>query len=395
MKKDRAVYIAVFALISLILLCQYQVRAPKRGFSDYRVYYDAGKDMLEGRSIYEYNADEITPFKYAPVFAVFMAPISVFSKPVSAGIFFTLNMLWLFLIFEISRRMIFFEKMASGRQYLVFAAVFLISFRSILHCLHSGQVGILIVFLVLYGLFLIGRGRDIAAGFLIGFAVMIKYMPFVFVLYFLAKKKIKAACAVIAAMAFYAFLPSVITGFKANITLLGQWLPHITSTSLDGGSFLDIKNHSLWTITRRLAGAGNEMPALIATVVIFILTFYLILKPSPKDKQNNGKTLFIQSVDYAMLFIIMVLFNPNAWLHNFAAMVFPLTVVFYYLLKGGFKERGVLFLLIASFVLSSSGSYSIAGKAAQAMFEYYGAIICSSLLLFWALLIIKSKGCDA
>ena len=392
MKKDRVIYTAVFALISLILLCQYQARAPKRNFSDYRVYYDAGRDMIEGRNIYLYNAGEITPFKYAPVFAMFMAPISVFGKNVSAGIFFVLNILWIFLTLEISRRMIFFEEMSPWREYAVFAVVFLISFRALLHCLHSGQAGILIVFLAVCGLFFLSRGRDILAGFLIGFAVMIKYMPFIFVFYFLAKKRFKAAFAVILSMAFYALLPSVITGFKANMIMIGQWLPHITSTSLDGGSFLDIKNHSLWTIIRRLAGAGNELTALIAVVVLAAFLFFLAARPCRGFVEDAKRRIFFQSVDYGMLFIMMVLLNPNAWLHNFAAMVFPVMILVYYLFRCDFKDGVVFALLAASFVLSSSGSYAVGGKAAQAMFEYYGAVVCSSLLLFAALLKVKIKG---
>ena len=89
--------------------------------------------------------------------------------------------------------MIFFREITPNKEFLLLALVLIINSRFILHCLDSGQVGILISFLLVLGLFMLSLGKDWKAAFLIGLSVMIKYMPFLFVVYFLLKRKFKVA----------------------------------------------------------------------------------------------------------------------------------------------------------------------------------------------------------
>ena len=216
MIKAKLVYIIAFLSVALTLFIQYQVRAPKRDFSDYRVYYNAGRDILKGDNIYEYDSSEITPFKYAPVFALFMALFAIFSKGVSAGFFFILNLFCLYFIYKISKKLIFFDNLDFRKECLIFIMVFILSFRAILHCLHSGQVGILILFLILCGLYFISRRKEVKGAFFIGFAAMIKYTPFLFGVYFFLKKKYRAGMFVIISMLVYTVLPGFFVGFRPN-----------------------------------------------------------------------------------------------------------------------------------------------------------------------------------
>ena len=392
MVKGKIICVIIFLSVALALFVQYQVRAPKRDFSDYRVYYNAGRGILSGENIYVYESKEITPFKYAPVFAVFMAPFAVFSKGVSAGLFFILNLFCLYFIFMFSKKLIFFDGLGFRKECLISITVFVLSFRAILHCLHSGQVGILILFLVLYGLFFISRGKDIRGAFFIGFAVMIKYMPFLFVIYFFLKKKYKAGLFVAISMCAYAILPGFFVGFRSNFLYIRQWLPHITSTSLDGGSLLDIKNHSIWTMVRRFMPFDHNLLATLIVIAVFFVFMFFIVSKNKVAYKNDEIKRFYSCVDYGMIFIVMALFNPNAWLHNFVVLIFPYMIATYYLFRCNFKDRIVLVLLIASFILSSSGSYAIMGKAMQAAFEYYCAVIIASIILFGILARIKIKG---
>ena len=184
----RKIIIAILlGSLSLGLFIHYQVRAPKRNFSDYRVYYKAGRDVLEGKNIYVREIEEITPYKYSPVFAVFMSGLSIVNRKASASIFFILNLIFVFFIFKLSRKMIFFRGITTNKELLLLALVLIINSRFILNCLDSGQVGILISFLLILGLFLLSLGKYWKAAFLIGFSIMIKYMPFLFVIYFLQR----------------------------------------------------------------------------------------------------------------------------------------------------------------------------------------------------------------
>jgi hypothetical protein len=62
MIKRKAVSIILLLGLFSGLFIHYQARAPKRKFCDYRVYYKAGRDILEGKNIYVRENEEITPF---------------------------------------------------------------------------------------------------------------------------------------------------------------------------------------------------------------------------------------------------------------------------------------------------------------------------------------------
>ncbi|MCX5707300.1 MAG: hypothetical protein NTW13_06610, partial [Candidatus Omnitrophica bacterium] len=107
----KLIIIILLACLGLGLFIHYQFRAPKRDFSDFRVYYNAGKDILSGKNIYVRYSEEITPFKYSPVFAVFMSAFAVFDKRIAASLFFLVNLACLFFSFSLSRKLIFFQNL--------------------------------------------------------------------------------------------------------------------------------------------------------------------------------------------------------------------------------------------------------------------------------------------
>ena len=397
--------ISIILLFGLFfgLFMHYQARAPKRKFCDYRVYYNAGKDILEGKNIYLREKEEITPFKYSPLFAVAMVPLSSFSPKVSASIFFIINIIAILLIFKLSKKLIFFQELSPGQVSLILSITFIMSFRFILHCLDSGQVGLLTLFLSVLGLSFITGGMTPRANWncagvrqaakttgalLIGLSVMIKYMPFLFVFYFLRKKEFKIVLVILLSLILYCLLPGVFIGFKANIFYLKEWLPYITTTSLDQGSFAYIKNYSLWSLTARLfPGLGSQGMILVTLLMSAVLLFFILKKPKiPVESKLAG---FYNCLDYGMILLCIALFNPNAWPHNFVMMIFAYLLTVYYLFISNFKDKVILVLVSASFILASLGSESIVGNTLQNVFDNYASVTIGALLLFVALIKLK------
>ncbi len=373
--------------LGLGLFMQYQFRAPKRGFSDYRVYYNAGKDILTGKNIYVRASEEITPFKYSPSFAVFMAPFAIFDKRVSANLFFLFNLVCLYYCFWFSRKLIFFVDLSFKKTALIIFLVLILSFRAILHCLDSGQVGILILFLILLGLFSINKGKAVRGSFLIGYAGMIKYMPFIFGFYFLLKKSYKITLLIVFAFICFCLFPAIFIGLKTNFIYLKEWLPYITSTSLDQGSFLSIKNYSLWSVSKKLFPYYGEIFTSALTIVLFFIAVFLF--SFKKREKNTEISKLNDCVDYGMIFLSMALFNPNAWLHNFLVVIFPYMIVIYYLFRCNFKDKLVLLFVFFSFILFSLGSESLVGDKIQVISDSYSLVTWGVLFIFAALVKIK------
>lgn len=383
----KLIKIILLFCLSLGLFFHYQLRAPHRGFSDYRVYYNAGKDILLGKNIYVRESEEITDFKYSPVFAVSMVPFAIFDKRVSASLFFLFNLVCLYLSFWLSKRLIFFNKLAPKHEFLISILVFLLSFRAVLYCLDSGQVGIMILFLCLLGLFSISKKREARGSWLISFAGMIKYMPFIFGAYFFLRKRYRMVLLILFSFLIYCLLPSIFIGLKTNLNYLKEWLPYITSTSLDQGSFLDFKNLSLWSLSDRLFSGLGMIFGTLFTVSLFILAVFLF---SFRRKEENVKiNQLYDCSDYGMIFLSMALFNPNAWLHNFSVVIFPYMLVLYYSFICHFKDKIVLLFTFSSFILFSLESESIVGDKLQGVLESYSLVTWGVLFIFAALVKIK------
>jgi len=377
------------------LFMHYQSRwAPKKGFSDYRVYYKAGRDILEGKNIYK-NIDTlekegITPFKYSPLFALSMVFLSSFSLNVSASLFFIINIIAILLIFRLSKKLIFFQEVSPGKISLILSVAFILSFRFILNCLDVGQVGLLILFLLVLALSFISQGKKTTGALLIGLSVMIKYMPFLFVFYFLWKKEFKIVAVVLLSLILYCLLPGIFIGFKTNFFYLKEWLPYIVGNSFSRGTFANTRNYSLWSLTERLFPSLGSNAMILIILAMFTVLLFFILK---KHKISTEPKLagFYNCLDYGMILLCVALFNPNAWPHNFVMMVFSYLLTVYYLFICNFKDKVVLVLILASFILASGESKSIVGVTIRNIFDNYAPVTIGSLLLFVAL--IKLKFC--
>ena len=128
----------------------------------------------------------------------------------------------------------------------------------------------------------------------------------------------------------------------------------------------------------------------IVGILIFIVLFLFIIIRN-NEKNTVGELKFYNCIDYGLIFILIPLFNPNGWLHNFSTLIFPSMLVVYYLIVCNFKDKSVLLLLILYFLLSSIGSQSLVGESMQAIFERFSAVAFGSLFLFAALVMIKFK----
>ena len=80
---------------------RYLNRAPKRHFSDFRVYHATAEKFLASKDIYERDKESVTPYKYSPTFAFLFSFLGWFNIKTASLIFFTLNFmihLWLWLV---------------------------------------------------------------------------------------------------------------------------------------------------------------------------------------------------------------------------------------------------------------------------------------------------------
>ena len=393
--KRKYIVFIVIAIIFLGLFCRYGRRAPKRNYCDFRVYYVTAERFIQKQGIYGRPDEAITPFKYSPMFAFVLSPLSFFPQKCASFIFFTINFLSLIGIFVFSQKLIVKDKITFRQNVFLYIFTLICGSRFIFQVLDSGQVGIIITFLVILGLYYLEKKKEVLSSAFIALSTMFKYTSFIFLPYFFFRKKKKLVSFILLFIIIFCLLPAVYLGISAHSNYLKNWFPSITESSLDKSSWYDYKNQSLFSLTLRYftvdspyRGATASLSfnqGLILAFSICLLIYLLIILPGRKRQFGN-------SLDYSSLFICMALFNPNAWMHNFVVLIFAYMTLFYYLFRVKCKDKITLTLVIFSFMLMSLTGESIVGNTLENLFEELSSVTLGSLLLLVSLLRLKFRG---
>ena len=94
-------------------------------------------------------------------------------------------------------------------------------------------------------------------------------------------------------------------------------------------------------------------------------------------------------IDFAMLMVCMSLFNPNAWLLNFISLLLPVMLLIQHMVAIKGKDKFILFLLIAAFILTNLMSKDMLGKASENLGCVYSYTTFGALIIYTALLKLK------
>lgn len=379
------------------LLIRYLDRVPKRHYCDFRVYHHAAQDILAGKDIYFRETMEITPFKYSPFFAFLFVPLGMLPIKLAAAAFFSLNVLLTAGLFRLAVDITRVGKDLSpggGKKMdlLYGLSVFFLA-RYVILVWDSGQVSILMCVLVLAGLYFLDRRRDMAAGALLAAAILIKYTPAIFLSYFLVRRQFKVVAWTIVFAILWLVLPALAVGVQKEIGYISSWIPSIVQTSLDQASYLDAKNQSLFSMVLRfftesgsninITGLSFRQGEMVGYGLAAVLLSLVLVPPPGKPRD--------QSIDYALLFCFLPLFNPNGWLNNFVSLAVPCVLLLGRLLAERGKDRFVAACVLAAFFFLSLMSEEIVGDHWQNHAELFSDVTWGTLFLVAAL--IKLKFC--
>jgi len=387
-----------FVLISALSVIRYERFASKRAFGDFRVYHQTGERLLAGESIYRDDADQLTPFKYSPLVASGFAVLAIYPKPWAAGIWHVLNLYFLFgsvfvCIYASQRRSGVRKALLMREIVLAGCLGFLALLPVALNCLNSGQVGIAILFFFLLGVFYAAENdRDSVSAFFFALSAMFKLLPIMVVPYFWFVKRKRWVL-------FFAFwfisfhlLPAAWLGWERNSTYVMQYFPFLTSTTLDHISLLDYKNQSVWSYLYRLiyldlgwfAIRKHPQWLMMIGTVFFLVLYNFIVSPS----RRKGIPTLME--DCALLSIMIVIFNPNAWKHNFVLLLFPYLIFFLDTIRTRWIWWRVVLLVLVP-ILFLGSSRSLMGWNLRFDLMSMSILLLASLLLFVSLTISRRQ----
>jgi hypothetical protein len=219
--------------------------------SDVLVYVQASADLLAGRDMY--HTDKVDPYIYPPFYAFANIPLLLVHPLLLDILWYILNVV---LIGAIIYQCWFLFTGASFRsaprkeQWVCAGLSVLFSLRYLVRNAQQGNVNVVLLFLVVFGFYMIRRtGRAYWAG-LPGLAAAIKFLPLVAFLYFIAKRQWRCLGYGLLALLVATFLPSVLIGFEKNWIFLQSFFSVLGARFSPDG--VAVENFAVWGTVGRL-----------------------------------------------------------------------------------------------------------------------------------------------
>jgi len=401
-KNYKILVICVLVIASVASFLSHKYRAPKRNYSDFHCFYTAGKRILNQENIYVIGDQETSEFRYAPIFAVFMSPLALLDEDAADTAWYIINFCLLIISLVYLKKLGVDQSLEFKSKLIIYSLTILGLIRFIFHNFDSGQSNILMMSSMIIGLYYILRKKEVLGAGILAISIMVKYTPLIFIPYFLLRRKIKLSLLIIAFILIYLALPSLFIGLEDNISYIKGMLPFLTNSSiLDKITILTNKNQSLFSMVHRMFSycvsyfhapampfqswhlSETKINLIFASIAAIL---YLAILYNPKKIAANKN---IDIVNYALLSICVVLFNLNAWMHNYILLAFAYFIIVYYLIKNGFKDKLVFILLLLSCALNNLASKAILGGTLAYKLSFYSPFTISGLITFLALLKIK------
>ena len=378
-------YIVYVLLIILIII--YGINAVRQG-GDLESYLRASTRIIEDKPLY---IDEVVPYIYPPLLAVFLIPLSILPLPVIKVIWFSANIFFIFLSLKLLLNIV--GKKDINTFFLGFLSV-VFTLRFFLNNSTLGQINVIILYLCVLCLYFFINQKDFYAGLFLSIAVTIKLTPLLLFFYFLYKREFRIILYSIVSMAILFFIPSIVLGFKGNLTALteySQLVKNIYDNTYLNQSLYNTVLHvlspvPLWNNITINIFQLSEIQIRIVTYSLFgiiSLLFAYLFRNKISDRSHPA-IIF----EFSIVLIIMLLFSPVSRKAHFVTLLIPHFIYLFTLLKyKTLPHRTTAFaLLIISFVLNTLTVEGIIGSEPSDLMESFSCITVGTMVLLFGLI---------
>jgi len=386
----------VLAILILMYLIIFAIYAQIPTTTDFLKFYSSARFLLGGQSVYtpvtldtisnvlNINPDllitTIHPNLNPPFQTFLISPLGLLSYSIAfwtwSLISLTLGLFSVYLIYDAYRY--------EFRNSHVFelSIIFLLFFPTIL-TYTSGQISILLLFLVTIAWTSARSGKDRLAGIALGIALSLKIFSGLFIPVFIVQRRWKLLKWYLGTF----FLVNFLAVFAVGLDDHFQYLRAISSITWYSASW----NASFMGLFTRIFGGSESIPLINSPTIGSILTLVastlavLLLLWFAKLGDNNNKYYF--DLVFSLTIVSMLLLSPLGWVYYFVVLIIPLIVAWH-----AAKQQGDILLkglLIVAWILCTIPHGLIEGGELRpidmftwAGFPFYG------LLLFMIILMI-------
>jgi len=400
LSNKRKVELIVYLLLALFLfgylrICFFRM-------TDFKVTQRTAVRVLEKEEIYDFE-DGHYLYKYPPFFAALFSFLGFFPLPY-AKIFWIFLMIFCLLgIARIGKYLVLNQRSPPPFFYLL---SFLMIGKFILRELELGQTDFLQLFLIFTFLYFLQKNKQVLSGLFLGFSVMIKPTPLIFVPYLLFKKRYYSVFFTFVFVLLFLFLPAIFWGFENCLILHKKWYQILSSSSpillasesnqsvfgLFYRFFVSPEHVVFKEYNVNLLGLSPSLANILVYGIFLGSYIFLLYLNKLSERVKSPLTHSKQAIEYSFLLVFMSLFSPLGWIQNFSSSILATMILAFYSLKTNFKDKWITFLLVLSFVLSNAINFETVGEGLNLLSLYCSFITFGTILLLLGLSKLRISG---
>ncbi len=370
------------------------ISASIRSQSDFVIYRNAGIHAAHGMPIYDFR--DPSPFQYAPAYAVAFIPFGRLPFRPAQLLWFLVSIALALPAMIVGTGRLLFGYGFELRGELIIIPV-LLCVRFIEPNFDHGQINLLLVAMIVWGLVFANESEVVAAGALLAASALVKPFALPVILYLLCCRRVLFMVSLLFFVITLLWLPSAFVGTGYAFHETSEYLRSLTTRVPHLSHDLYNKyNQSAAAIAVRLfaikegrgllsQGAAATAGFVFQLALSIAVILWMVLR-------RSGATSRDARLSLAALFCPMAGFSPVSWLEYYMALVVPymaLTFIAYSASDTGrVRARTAQLVLVGALILNLS----------TRLFEpllYYGAEYFGSLAVLAAILALTGTKCEA
>lgn len=386
----------VYSILILLAIAYCYVETEGKG--DFYIFISAADDLKAEENIYENKYVDGYHFFYSVFFALLLKPFTGLSFVLIKFVWLALNLSLAAHLFILLARCAFVKNLPERQRKIFLFVVVLFSFRFLKDNIHTSQITILILWLCIYGLHSVNRGKDIKGAALLALGINIKLLPIVFVPYLIYRGYFKSALYCLVFYFSFLFIPSLFIGHHYNMSLLKTWLQLINPTNQV--HVLDVEErsfHGLSTLLstllvknvpdvyamdlkRNIADVSlATLSKILLSVRLALVAFTLYFTGLSFFQRIKNKWQGCVEVSYILLIIPLIF--PHQQGYAFLFVIPAVSCIIYFLItaKTRLRIKQTMMLLLAVIFLSFSLKFILG--AFNNYYDHYKILTYGALLL--------------
>jgi len=373
-------------IVIALYLFGFAISAVSRSQSDFIIYRNAGIHAFHAEPIYNFR--DPSPFQYAPIYAVAFIPFSFLSLRLGQLLWFLISMALALPAMIVGTSRLLFGRGFELRGELIIVPV-LLCVRFIHPNFDHGQINLLLLTMIVWGLVFANESNYVVAGALLATSILVKPFGLPVILYLLCRRRAIFIVSLLFFTIALLWLPSVFlgTGYAFHETAeymrsLFTRVPHLSH------DLYNKYNQSAAAIAVRLFATTRESRGLfdqnVAATIGFVfqcalsiaVIVWILLKRSCSNEQDFRLSL-------AALFCVAAAFSPVSWLEYYMALEVPYMALTFIACSSREIDRARA--RIAGFVLAGSFILNVSTRLFEAPL-YYGVEYFGCLMVLAAVL---------